>query len=45
MVLVLPMLSLGVLLVSVGVRRMLGDRDPETVSDEPAEEPNTMAEG
>lgn len=44
-ILVLPVLFLGVLLVSVGVRRLLGDRDPAPVSDEPAEEVNTPAEG
>jgi hypothetical protein len=44
-ILVLPVLFLGVLLVSVGVRRVLGDRDPAAVSDEPAEELNTPAEG
>lgn len=43
-ILVLPVLFLGVLLVSVGVRRTLGDRD-HAVSDEPAEELNTPAEG
>jgi hypothetical protein len=44
-ILVLPVLFLGVLLVSVGVRRILGDGDPETVSDEPAEELNTPPRG
>ncbi len=44
-ILVLPVLFLGVLLVSVGVRRVLGDRDLAAVSDEPAEELNTPAEG
>ena len=44
-ILVLPVLFLGVLLVSVGVRRMLGDRNPAADSDEPAEELNTPAEG
>ena len=44
-ILVLPVFFLGVLLVSVGVRRILGDRDPVAVSDEPADELNTLAEG
>jgi hypothetical protein len=44
-ILVLPVLFLGVLLVSVGVRRMLGDRDPAAVSDELGEDLHTPAEG
>jgi hypothetical protein len=43
-ILVLPLLFLGVLLVSVGVRRMLGDRDPAPAGDAPAEDVETPAE-
>lgn len=44
-ILVLPVLFLGVLLVSVGIRRLLGDRDAASEGDGSAEEINTPAEG
>jgi hypothetical protein len=44
-ILVLPVLFLGVLLVSVGIRRLLGDRDPASDDDGSAEEMDTPAEG
>ena len=49
-ILVLPVLFLGVLLVSVGIRRLLGDRDPApagdaSAGDAPTEQVDTPAEG
>ena len=44
-ILVLPVLFLGVLLVSVGSRRLLGDRNSASDGDGPAEEVDTPAEG
>ena len=44
-ILVLPVLFLGVLLVSVGARRLLGDRDPAPASDGSTEDVDTPAEG
>jgi hypothetical protein len=35
-ILVLPVLFVGVLLVAVGIRRLLGDRDPAAAGDAPA---------
>ena len=48
-ILVLPVLFVGVLLVAVGIRRLLGDRDPAqagdvTVGDEPAGKMDSPAE-
>lgn len=34
-ILVLPVLFVGVLLVAVGIRRLLGDRDPAPTGDTP----------
>jgi hypothetical protein len=44
-ILVLPVLFVGVLLVSVGIRRVLGDRDPAPVGDGSAEEVDAPADG
>ena len=48
-ILVLPVLFIGVLLVAVGIRRLLGDRDPAqagdvTAGDEPAGKVDSPAE-